>query len=490
HAQVVGVLEKKLALADDDGEASQLLRSIAGLQDNELADADAATGTWQRILERSPGDPAAVAALVRLLTAASRWVELVDVLQAEADLHDDPADKRKALERIAEVWADQMEDWDKAIEAWSEILGLFPADREVVDRLADLCERAESWERLLEVLQGQDQLLTDNTRATDGPLDPDQAALKLRIGGLLEGPLDQVDRAIEVYRGLLERSPEHGGALAALETMLDRPDHRVEVARYLEPRYAHGDSWAKLVRTLEIQLSVMEGADPRAETILRIADLRASHLDDGAGAYELLADSLRAQPSDSRFADTLERQAAALQRWPDLVDLLRELAAERPGAGMSLLLRTVRIQQEELEDSKGALDACQEIIGLQPDDTHEGWADYLQGLSTAVSQTHDKQGRMGLLRRAAEVAEGQLSRPDEAADYCRRLLEEAPDDGPALDALEHLLRELGDHAQVVGVLEKKLALADDDGEASQLLRSIAGLQDNELADADAATGTW
>jgi len=225
---------------------------------------------------------------------------------------DDPEDKRKTLEQIAEVWGDKLDDWDKAVEVWSEILGLFPGDPEVVDRLADLCERAESWERLLEVLQGQDQLLTAN--AADGPLDPDHAALELRIGALLEGPLDQVDRAIEVYCELLDRSPEHGGAMAALETMLDRPGHCVEVARYLEPRYADGESWAKLVRALEIQLSVLEEADPRAETILRIADLRIAHLDDGAGAYDLLADALRARPSDSRFADPLEQQAAARAR--------------------------------------------------------------------------------------------------------------------------------------------------------------------------------
>jgi len=156
--------------------------------------------------------------------------------------------------------------------------------------------------------------------------------------------------------------------MAALEAMLDRPGHCVEVARYLEPRYADGESWAKLVRALEIQLSVLEEADPRAETILRIADLRVVHLDDGAGAYDLLADALRARPSDSRFADPLEQQAAALERWPDLVDLLRELA-EQPGEAVALLLRTARIQQEEMEDSKGALQTFQEVLGLQPENT-------------------------------------------------------------------------------------------------------------------------
>ena len=127
-------------------------------------------------------------------------------------------------------------------------------------------------------------------------------AFQVRLGEICESRWGDRARAIETYRGVLERDPQHGGALEALARLLQSEGELGEAARILE-------------RLLE---------QAKGEQAVR----RAVEL---AGLHEQLG-------SKTAALAALERGAAAGELTPELVAPLRALYqdVDRPGRLISL----------------------------------------------------------------------------------------------------------------------------------------------------------
>ena len=97
-----------------------------------------------------------------------------------------------------EILAANAEDVARAIDTYQKILELDPDDLQALSRLDVLYEQAQNWPELLSVLTRESEMCTDPAESV---------GFQYRIAELYEKRLEDVSRAIELYRDILGLKP-------------------------------------------------------------------------------------------------------------------------------------------------------------------------------------------------------------------------------------------------------------------------------------------
>ena len=466
HEAVVEVLGRKVALAVDAGARIELLHQMAEVLDVSLERAADAVETYREVLDIDDREPRALDALERLLEGGERWDELVPVLLHRVACVETVEQRKRLYARVAVIFDERLDDAGEAIGAYRSLLDLDADDRDALAELDQLYEREARWVELLETLQRRVELSAQPQ---------ERAELQLRQGHLLAEQLESPLRAIECFREVLEAAPHNAGARAALEAMLNTPDHRSRAAEVLEPFYLTLEAWEPLRDSLEIRL--LDLADPvaRLELLLRISQLCEARLGDADGAFDALARAFAERRSDPRPVEGLHRLATQLDRWADLVEIFEAGAQEELDGVVAkdLRLRVARIQRRELEDPEAAQAAFRKVLEVDPEDAEsldsleelyqqlESYEELLGIYRTKVEVSADDDVRVGLLLRMAELQRDVLERAEGAIESLRQVLSLDEDHRDANQSLTEILRSEERWADLADHYLRQLSAAPD-----------------------------
>ena len=133
-----------------------VLLKLARNAEQKLSDVDQAVGFLRQLLDADPGNGFGYLELERILRAAERWYDLVDVLGKHADT--EAAAGRKPIElalrvAIANVWEKDLDSPDSAAEALEKVLEVAPDNVAALLSLARVHERNERWDDAGEALE-------------------------------------------------------------------------------------------------------------------------------------------------------------------------------------------------------------------------------------------------------------------------------------------------------------------------------------------------
>ena len=156
-----------------------MLYRSAQIEEEVLSNADAAIATFRQVLAIDDVDLPAMDSLERLYVRLARWEPLKDVYAKKADLAEDPADKKRMLYVLAQVYDRELGDVAKAIETYQAILDLDADELPAIQSLDRLYGAAERWYDLLGNLERQVEL-SETSGETVG--------LKYRVGQPVAGP--------------------------------------------------------------------------------------------------------------------------------------------------------------------------------------------------------------------------------------------------------------------------------------------------------------
>ncbi len=152
------------------------------------------------------------------------------------------ASARQALWRqITDLLERDVGDIDEAIAACVSILDENPEDDQALERLSRLYELQGRQRDRLDVIERR--------LALRGPQDPERLTLLRQIASLLEGPLGDAAGALERWREVLERAPSDAAAIAAIERFLSPATDaglRLTAAQLLEPIYEKARRYPEL----------------------------------------------------------------------------------------------------------------------------------------------------------------------------------------------------------------------------------------------------
>jgi hypothetical protein len=313
---------------------------------NHLAagESEAAVGAFRRYTDAYPDDPSGWEGL---LAAARRGDDAALLAEAAATLGNtsrDPAHAARLFEEAAAAFLDRLGDDAAGRAALARAVELDPS-------------RASSFRRLFELLRESSagaELASLIERRLPHASDPGESlalgwelARARRRSGDLPGALRALD-------GVLDREPEHPGALAL----------SAEIAITLE---RHADAVARLARLAECEQASPE---ERLTGGLSAVDLCENRLGMTEEALRILSVLERAGLTTLAVRERFARSAAKAGAWDKAVAVLERLMFERkaPEERAEAARLALVIHRDRRHDPAAAGLAAKVLIGLLPDD--------------------------------------------------------------------------------------------------------------------------
>ncbi|PRP91005.1 tetratricopeptide repeat protein [Enhygromyxa salina] len=424
------ILTEYSAANPDDSSDSMLeiVHECARLWSGSLRQPAKAVALYERLLEARPDDRSVFSELESALSMGEMWKELADAYWREAEDSLDEDRQIDLLMRLSRVALDVLDEPELGAKAFRRILDTQPDNDRARAQLEQVYQMTESWEELLELLR--DRL----SRSFD---QDDRTPVYLQIAELQEGPLDDAEGALDSLESLLGEVPDEINAVSALERIADaRVPQRERVFNILQPIYQASGNTPRLVSVCEWRLTVSEDPAMRHELHLELARHLESIPDGAQYAFRALARALH-EPGPSDALMTLDAEIERLAS-----------SVEMPGA---------------LADAQVAASDSEQLAS-------------------------DVDRRLELLIRAARIRSEDS--PEIAVEILRRALELRDDQDEALALMDGALVRLGYHEELREVLARRVEVEPDDSERVDLLRRLATLFEDILANPEEAEKAW
>ncbi|MBM4373516.1 MAG: tetratricopeptide repeat protein [Deltaproteobacteria bacterium] len=427
-------------------------------------------------------------ALEPVYRTTANWERLKVALEARVDTCDDPGERGLLLQKLAQHYEEQLEDYGMALETVARLLREEPSDERIWDKIESLGRLIGTGaeERVAEIF--------DSALAGVSSDDGKTAQLSERTGELFAMAGRNVD-ALSWYRRAFEFSPESEPLFVAIDSLLVALERKEErVAHYLrgvdsavepEKRVAYYHVIASLQRDL--------GRDDDAMSALR--DLLDFAPEDDA-ALDTLTELYKAAGKHDDLAELYERRAE-MHHAPEAAAVYRlELArlfAGRP-ADRDRALEQLQLIVESLPDHSEAVAELEKM--LDDASRKETVVDILRGLH---ERNDDWQSLIALSEHRLALADNPL---DQAAIHVEtaRLVEKrggdaaaafeivlrafdlVPDSEEILAELERLAEATSAWEKVASAYEAAAARLDEALIKASLLSSVANICDQRLDD--------
>ena len=486
YADMSLILQRKAEILDDIDAQKAALYQAANLEEEVLQRSQSAISVYLKILEIDGEDMKSIDALINLYLGLSRWEELLSVHAKKADLVDDVEEKKIIFYQVGAVHERELNDVARAIDTYQKVLELDPDDLTALGRLDVLYQTAGNWQELLSVLQHEAELTADPAEAV---------SYQYRIAELYEKHLGDVERAVELYRDILNVQADHGPTLSALEGIKNGDRAPLAAAAVLEPVYDAIGEYQKLISVLEVQVRFAEDAFVKVELLHRIARLYEESLGDHARAFDTYARSVAVDSSNEESLGSLERLAMVIERWPALASLYDaelDKLGDQPERLVELGLRVANVYEVQLEDVSNAVERYRRVMVADPENQNavraldrlftqtERWGDLADVLKREAEIAQSPEEILEFKFRLGQVYQLRLGDVDQAIEAYREVISAAPEHTDTLSALESLFDAGIRQLEVGEILEP---LYQSMGEWEKLIR-VREAELSQLKDAE------
>jgi tetratricopeptide (TPR) repeat protein len=357
HKRLLRVLERLATLEPNPRGQRQVLGEAAKLAD-QLGDIDRSLSLWQRCLEVSEGDIAALDARVAILERAERWEALIEDLVRRSEAAPAAAAQRADLVSVARIFETKLFRLEHAIDVWREIERKFGSNAETVDALVDLCAAANRVSEVIELLTLAIATETDEHRRTDH---------LARLGDVYREHEKAPARAIDYYRQALDQSALHEGARSGLRALLGAGEHGRAAVETLAAALTRSDEWPGVLELVELRVRASDKPAHTRSVLLEAAIILEQRAQDPSGALTYLCRAFELDPSAELEAE-LERLARVSGEWSIAVTGYQR-AIDRstdPERARHLRYQRGQILEERIEDREAALQSYRQITNTDP----------------------------------------------------------------------------------------------------------------------------
>jgi tetratricopeptide (TPR) repeat protein len=510
-ARLPALYEALLGAANDVGDKLGLLDKLVHVTGHQLQDKSAAFGWATRAYELTPDRPGALEALEDAARASGHWEGFVEAIRSRLAVLETPsgaarpkkkkrrdddggpgraAEARRLLRgKLAQVLSLEMGRVDEAVATYRSLVEEDEADDAAVQALDRVLRQADRRDELrwlfdLRVERANTALKID--------LLSDWALLE-------EEAFGSPERAIALYKRLLQVLPHHGAGLRALARLLR----------------SHGDAQGA-AEVLAVDRDQREGEE-RASREIEIAKLYAEALGKHTDALAACERALQLAPNDPRaiavveqllpIAETRGRAAAILERVYDetgaakkQTEVLEVLIGTTAAKGDRLALynRLADVQERKLGDPRAAFDVIARAAGESPAELAV-W-DRLAALSAqtgrvqafvdAIQAVVPPEGpaavpeavEVDLAERTATLFEERLGDVDRARPYLERMLARQPGNERAFLRMKQILTTQERWSDLGGLYERVVAATAAPSRRMELLAEAAVIAEEITGD--------
>jgi len=446
---------------------------IAGWQIEKLGDPATAEQTYRAILESDPEHEGALSALEDVLMKLGRFEDVLEVMNSRAAVIYDMQERREKLSQAARLAISELGMRERAAGFYEAVLEIDDSDTEALDMLADHAESMQEWSKMVDLLDRRAGATMDGLEAN---------RFRHRAAVVASGPMEDEQRAVDLYNEILNNDPVDTGAVAALEGIYEKAGRWEDLADILQRKMDQSSD------TYEITTI--------RKTLAKLYEERFENMEDALDEWRSV---IMENPSDPDAAAAMERIYTSAERWNDLEELLQESVSRQREAGnveeeLRLLVRIGELWDQKLGDTARAVEIYEQVLQERPGHTRA---------LAALARLHETQGDWEkcaeVLRQAAEGAEGGA----DAAEVHFRIGRLEMEHGSGVDAAEQeflkarnfdpshvetakqlgeIYRQKENHAGLVEMLEVEQSLIDDTERKVQLLVEVSSIRGDELND--------
>lgn len=402
------------------------------------------------------------------------WAEAATALEREAAVADEGPLKGRLLAAAGRIHFSRRGSWDDAARCFAGALEAGEAPRDLLVAYGHVVASQQSFGQLRDMLVRR----ADAGSAGDAAEALHDAALVTR------NHLRDDAGAVALLQRAVAQAPGDWFSLRLLREQL----HRVQ-------------DWGALADTLGAMAAVAGGA--QAARLLveqgRVLEQQLERAGDARAAY---LRALEADPSSIEAFLALERHALAAGDHGALADLYRSHAGRLAGADAAFFLvkaaRAAGLAGDPVAaaaDFAGALDAAgpgaiELLHEQQAFLARTGATEALRDSLAAEAGALEGPARAAALFRLARLHESALSDPDTALAVYRDVVAADPAAGPAAEAVARLLRQTGQHAELLAFMGEQLDRVDDPNLLVTTLYRMAELCEGPLQDGPGARGWY
>ncbi|MFC1642267.1 tetratricopeptide repeat protein [Myxococcota bacterium] len=480
-ADLVAVLEMRLSVEADPIDRVETLRSIAEVLEGKLNQSAEAQMALLRALGERPDSMGIHEEIERLAAQAPNgWVRYADALSERAGTTFDPEIGKDLFSRLGAVCEEHLGDDSRAIGAYTRALEQAGDDPLLLEALDRLHTKTNNAHALADVLERREILTTGEA---------DRAELGFRLALLCVYEFRDPARGLGVLRSVLDRAPEHDGALRELEKLTGERDLFEEAAEVLEPVYRVRGRKTELAALYGKRVEFADVAADRIEKRRELAAVLRTECEDPKAAQRVLEQGLGDDPTDATLLDELEDMATATRQWREAAEEC-EKALDASSGVASAAMREVCVRlagwwREQVRDGAAAERVLEKALVVEPSsDEVLALLEVLQRepgrerqllvtLRKRAALELDDTGREELMRQAKSLAD-QLGEPAQSEEILRELL--AMDEGNlwGLAELTSVREAAGDYRETFDLLVKRAELYSE-GELVRELRHQAAV---------------
>ena len=224
-SDLIGILERQLDVVQTERERVEVLLKLAGIQEEHFLKFDIAATRLEQALEISPGEERAYVALERCYRRLKQWLDLINTYERHISEAASSSTKVELYGSIAAVYAEEVGDVDRAIDADRNIVDIDDTNVPALEALSKLYEKQGDAAQSIEAMTRVADLTSDGNQRVE---------MYYRIGKALEDKLGDRGQAQERFEMSLDLDPAHLPTLAALRTIAIDESDWDRAARYLE----------------------------------------------------------------------------------------------------------------------------------------------------------------------------------------------------------------------------------------------------------------
>lgn len=473
--ELIEVFEDEALAAEVAGKSSlaaELREEAAGMYAEALGDLPKAIAGYEAVLEKNAGRLVPLEALSTLYAQVGRYADLEKALRRRLMFKDEPRERVPLLVELAQVLTDHIGRPEDAITPLEEVRKL--------DRNNVAARRL-----LIEVFDGQGTLaplralLEEEVDACRVNEDHEGLGVaRRRLATLLADQLDDVNAAIPLWQEVRAAQAEHTATDVSFTT--------------LERLYTKAQEWTQLRALYEEALRTERDPALLSSLTGKLGEVLSVHLGGKEEAVSRHLKVLELDPNNTQSLDALRSLYAALERFDDLVALLRRMMRT---TGEARRLKELRFQLALVLGAKlgkraEAVETGRRILDIEPHTADElerlsevfraceAWeelADVLERLAVQL----DGSTRVLRLLEIADVFEVNLGRGRLAATAYEKVLAVEPRHARAYERLCAIHADNADWQRLIAVKEERVKHADTAVERIHLLREIGSIYDEK-----------
>jgi len=467
---LASVLERLSMLVRTDIERLGMFHRIGQIAEERLDDEDRAVEWFSRALAAEPTYLPALQALGKILTRRKHWDALISMHLREAEVTSDVTRRAAAHARVAAIYEEQLGNVEQAVFHHAKALGVLRGYLPSFKALSRIYQESGKWRELVELFE----------RVVDEAQDTETKITYLfKIGRVHEDALGSPLHALGAYKRVLGVSPDHMGAIHAMQRSAER-----------------GGRYKDLVTALEHEARLVKDKRQSVTLLHRAGEVLEQNLGDLDAALTLYRRVIELDKTYQPALSSLGRLYYEAGRWEDLLETYkRELEVAPKGtAAAALLYKMGELAEERVGRDEEAMGYYRRAIDADPFHipalhslarklSERGqWAELTKLIELELSGLKDGDSKARTAFHLGEVYENRLSQPDKALAAYEQAVGSVPTFRPAIDGRARLLAQTRDHRRIVEELAREAASATEPMIAVAAQFRLGEVYRDELAD--------